>query len=142
VERIQGRRKRSSPIQSRHGGASSLRAREQRVPVLESCSFAVSRLIGEHVLSVQQGRALAINACSGGMLLLTSYAPEVEQLLTIQLPTRMAADKRMRVADVRWTRTVSFDPHRTLYLAGVRFLEQHQASVSGTPHQRLLAAKN
>ena len=97
--------------------------RDTRVAVMERCAFALSQMIGEHIVAVHEGVALVLNVSSGGMLLLMSHAPEFGQHLTIGMPRGIATDDGVRLADVRWTRAVAHSGRRMKYLTGVRFLE-------------------
>jgi hypothetical protein len=103
--------------------AERIRERDTRVAVMERCAFAISQLIGEHIVAVHEGVALVLNVSSGGMLLLMSHAPEFGQHLTIGLPRGVATDDGVRLADVRWIRAVGPSGRRMKYLTGVRFLE-------------------
>ncbi len=99
-----------------------LRRRAQRVELIESCPFEMSEDIGGGMIILHEGEALSINVSSGGLLLLMDQAPQVGQVLKVQVPTQIRSTNSLTLVEVRWTRQVLAETPSIRYLVGVRSL--------------------
>jgi hypothetical protein len=70
----------------------------------------------------RQGKGLSLNVSSGGMLLMMDAQPQVNQALTIQVPTPINMAKTPTLAEIRWTRKVPFQTDNGVYFVGLKFL--------------------
>lgn len=73
-------------------------------------------------LLFQEGEARSINVSSGGMLLLMSHTPDVQQVFEVYTPTAGNQATALALVTVRWTRQISMDSSEGLSLVGVEFL--------------------
>jgi len=69
----------------------------------------------------QNGLALSLNVCSGGMCLLMDVAPQRQEVLRVHVPMPIALVKTPTLAEVCWSRRVPFD-HNGLYFVGMKFV--------------------
>ena len=70
----------------------------------------------------RQGRGLSLNVSSGGMLLMMDTQPQVNQALTIRVPTPINMAKTPTLAEIRWTRKLPFQTDDGVYFVGLKFL--------------------
>src|SRR5688572_3278410 len=52
------------------------------------------------------GKALSLNICSGGILLLMEVAPRIECVVTLRVPTPILTAETPTLAEVRWVRKI------------------------------------
>jgi hypothetical protein len=69
----------------------------------------------------RRGKALTLNVSSGGMLLIMDYAPEVLQLLKVNVPASLEMVNIPTLAEVAWTRPLPLSPHNA-HFVGVKFV--------------------
>ena len=70
----------------------------------------------------RQGKGLSLNVSSGGMLLMMDTQPQVNQALTIRVPTPINMAKTPTLAEIRWTRKLPFQTDDGVYFVGLKFL--------------------
>jgi hypothetical protein len=83
------------------------------------CSYEVLEAIEEQSVVITQGKAVALNRSTQGMLLFMRQAPHAKQLIEVHTP-RSRWCRTMMVLDVRWTRLVQVESFGDLYLVGCR----------------------
>ncbi len=96
--------------------------RSERVAVWRSCPYAMTEWRDSDTLLFQEGEARSINVSSGGMLLLMSNTPDVQQVFEVYTPTAGKEATALALVTVRWTRQISMDSSQGLSLVGVEFL--------------------
>ncbi len=69
-----------------------------------------------------EGDAHSINVSAGGMLLLMSHTPDIQQVFEVYTPIPGEAAMALAVVAVRWTRQVVVDAPEGLSMVGVEFL--------------------
>jgi hypothetical protein len=71
-----------------------------------------------------EGKALSLNISSGGMLVLMEQAPDVNQVLKVNVPTPVTVAETPTLAEVRWARRVPFGNGigDGPYLVGLKFM--------------------
>jgi hypothetical protein len=71
-----------------------------------------------------EGKALSLNISSGGMLVLMEQAPDVNQVLKVNVPTPVTVAETPTLAEVRWARRVPFGKGigDGPYLVGLKFM--------------------
>ena len=74
------------------------------------------------LLTAHKGKGLSVNVSSGGMLLMMDHQPQVNQALTISVPTPIHMAKTPTLAEVCWMRKLPFATFPGIYFAGVKFL--------------------
>jgi len=62
----------------------------------------------EDLVARQEGAGITINVGSGGLCLLMDWAPEVQEVLRLQIPMPVPSAKTPTLAEVRWVRTLPF----------------------------------
>lgn len=67
-------------------------------------------------------KALSLNLSQGGMLLLMTYIPSVDQVLRLQIPTMSGPTHVPTLAEVRWVRAVPLPSSIGVNFVGVKFL--------------------
>ena len=70
----------------------------------------------------RQGKGLSVNVSSGGMLLMMDHQPQVNQALTIRVPTPIHMAKTPTLAEIRWMRKLPFQTFPGIYFVGLKFL--------------------
>ena len=82
------------------------------------------KLLGPTVTAGHNGKALSLNICSGGMLLLMDGAPRIESVVKLHVPTPILTARTPTLAEVRWVRKVPFDEggHQDLHFVGMKFI--------------------
>jgi hypothetical protein len=75
----------------------------------------------EEQFTSHRGKALAINVSSGGMLLLMDHAPDVMQVLKVNVPMTVHLTQIPTLAEVAWTRPVPMGPN-DLHFVGLKFV--------------------
>ncbi len=75
-------------------------------------------------ISVRGGKALSLNISRGGMLILMDQAPDVEQVLKVNVPTPITVAETPTLAEVRWIRKLPFgEPTGNgAYFVGLKFM--------------------
>lgn len=96
--------------------------RSERVAVLRWCPYAMTEWRDSDTLLFREGEALSINVSSGGMLLLMSHTPDVQQVFEVSTPRAGKEATALALVTVRWTRQTSKDSSEGLSLVGVEFL--------------------
>jgi hypothetical protein len=101
-----------------------LQKHHERVSLLRQVPFEFTTQVDDPSDSGRNGKALSINISSGGMLLLMDYAPEVDQVLKVLVPTPTTLAGTPTLAEVRWTRRLPFDTQKgeATYFVGLKFL--------------------
>ena len=69
----------------------------------------------------RRGKALTLNISSGGMLVVMDHAPELLQLLNLNVPTPINMTHIPTLAEVAWTRPLPMGPH-DLHFVGLKFV--------------------
>src|SRR5574341_387625 len=59
-------------------------------------------LLGPKVTVGHNGKALSLNICSGGMLLLMEGAPRLDCVIKLHVPTPILSARTPTLAEVRW----------------------------------------
>src|SRR5437867_7810709 len=99
--------------------------RRNRVPLMRPVRYerteAFSEAGGVEGHEGQNGLALSINVCSGGMCLLMDSAPEKQEVLRVHVPMPIAPSKTPNLAEVRWKSPVPLGQNG-LYIVGVKFV--------------------
>jgi len=99
--------------------------RENRFPLMRPVSYerteAFSEAGGVEGHEGQNGLALSLNVCSGGMCLLMDWEPQRQEVLRVHVPMPIALSKTPTLAEVCWRRPVPFD-HNGLYFVGMKFV--------------------
>jgi len=82
------------------------------------------KLLGPRVTVGRNGKALSLNICSGGMLLLMEGAPRMESVVKLHVPTPVLTARTPTLAEVRWVRKIPFDEgvYQGLYFVGMKFI--------------------
>lgn len=82
------------------------------------------KLLGPKVTIGHNGKALSLNICSGGMLLLMEGAPRMECVVKLHVPTPILTARTPTLAEVRWVRKIPFDEggYQGLYFVGMKFI--------------------
>lgn len=93
----------------------------RKVPY-EYTSDIESDLFLAHLPAFRKGTALSLNISPGGMLLLMRDAPELDQVLKVEVPTPVQHARTPTLAEVRWTRQIPLTQLEDLHLVGIRFL--------------------
>ena len=104
--------------------SSHLQNHHERVPLLRPVPFEMTTQVDDPSNLAGSGKALSLNISSGGMLVLMEYAPEVEQVLKVLVPTPTNLAGTPTLAEVRWTRKLPFGSARNdgAYFVGLKFL--------------------
>ena len=104
--------------------ATDLQKHQERVALLRPIPFEMTTQINGPSDPVINGKALSLNISSGGILVLMDYAPEVEQVLKILVPTPTNSVGTPTLAEVRWTRKVPFGRQngQGTYFVGLKFI--------------------
>lgn len=76
---------------------------------------------GEDSIVIQQGKALALNVSSDGILLLMDQVPQVQQLLRVHTPRSNSSHTSM-LFEVCWTSQVQTGLHDCKGLVGCRLI--------------------
>ncbi|HSL04351.1 MAG TPA: hypothetical protein VK901_12555 [Nitrospiraceae bacterium] len=92
---------------------------EARMDYRHLCSYEVIEAIKEESVVIEQGKAIALNRSTEGMLLFMRQAPHVTQLIEVRTP-RSRWGRTMNVFDVRWITPVQVESFGNLYLVGCR----------------------
>ena len=99
--------------------------RIDRFPLMRPVSYerteAFSEARGLEGHEGQNGLALSINVCSGGMCLLMNWEPEQQEILRVHVPMSIAVSKTPTLAEVCWTRPVPLSSNG-LYFVGLKFV--------------------
>ena len=69
-----------------------------------------------------KGKGLSVNVSSGGMLLMMDHQPQVNQALTISVPTPIHMAKTPTLAEIRWTRRLPLQTSPGIYFVGLKFV--------------------
>lgn len=100
-----------------------------RIPLMRTVPYTRSVMPDEEVCASledpaaeREGVGLSMNLSSGGILLVMSEAPDVEQVLKVCVPTPITGVETPTLAEVRWARELSVGAQSTLYLVGLKFL--------------------
>ena len=100
-----------------------------RIPLMRTVPYTLSVMPDEGFCASledpaaeREGVALSMNLSSGGILLVMSEAPDVEQVLKVCVPTPITGVETPTLAEVRWARELSGGAQSTLYLVGLKFL--------------------
>ncbi|MGH7250350.1 MAG: hypothetical protein ACREIK_00670 [Nitrospiraceae bacterium] len=82
------------------------------------------KLLGPKVTMGHNGKALSLNICSGGMLLLMEGAPRMESVVKLHVPTPVLTARTPTLAEVRWVRKVPFEEggSQDLHFVGMKFI--------------------
>lgn len=94
----------------------------ERVALLRPISYQASVPLEDEPRFDRSGKALSLNISSGGILLLMDWAPPVEQVLKVNVPTPLTAAETPTLAEVRWVRKVPFGVDDSLCFVGLKFL--------------------
>jgi hypothetical protein len=105
--------------------APSSQQHPERVALLRQIPYEISPSLYEELPEMglgHRGKALSLNICSGGILLLMNHEPEVHQVMKVQVPTPVNLARTPTLAEVRWVRKVPYEIHDGLYFVGVKFV--------------------
>jgi hypothetical protein len=82
------------------------------------------KLLGPKVTVGHNGKALSLNICSGGMLLLMEEAPRMESVVKLHVPTPILSARTPTLAEVRWVRHIPFEDGGSpaLHFVGMKFI--------------------
>jgi len=82
------------------------------------------KLLAPKVTAGHNGKALSLNICSGGMLLLMDEAPRMECVVKLHVPTPILTARTPTLAEVRWVRKIPFDEggYQGLCFVGMKFI--------------------
>ncbi len=83
------------------------------------CSYEVLEAIEEESVVIGQGKAIALNRSTEGLLLFLRQAPYAKQLIEVHI-LRFGLGRTVNVFDVRWIRPVQVKSLGNLYLVGCR----------------------
>ena len=81
------------------------------------CLYKVLEAIEEESVVIEQGKAIALNQSTKGILLFMRQAPHARQLIEVHTP-RYRWSRAVTVFDVRWIRPVQVGSFGNLYLVG------------------------
>lgn len=105
--------------------ASSQQKHAERVTVIRlieyECTSPMDPDLFEQPFQSRQGKALAINISSGGMLVIMDHAPEVSQILRVHVPIALNKGEIPTLAEVVWTRPVPMGA-QGLHFVGLKFV--------------------
>jgi hypothetical protein len=90
---------------------------ESRMDSRLLCSYEMIEAIEEESVVIEQGKAIALNRSTEGMLLCMRQAPHARQLIEVHTP-RYRWSRAVTVFDVRWIRPVQVGSFGKLYLVG------------------------
>lgn len=88
--------------------STDLQKHDERIALLRPIPFEMTTQADDPEDRGRAGKALSLNISSGGMLVLMDYAPPVEQVLKVLVPTPTALAGTPTLAEVRWTRKMPF----------------------------------
>jgi len=93
-------------------------------PELEDDDDEEEKLLGPTVTVGHNGKALSLNICSGGILLLMEGAPPMESVVKLHVPTPILSATTPTLAEVRWVRKIPFEEggSQDLHFVGMRFI--------------------
>jgi hypothetical protein len=92
---------------------------ESRMDSRLLCSYEMIEAIEEESVVIEQGKAIALNRSTEGMLLCMRPAPHVMQMIEVRIPCYRWC-RTATVFDVRWIRSVHMESFGHLYLVGCR----------------------
>ena len=99
--------------------------RIDRFPLMRRVSYerteAFSEAGGVEGHEGQNGLALSINVCSGGMCLLMDWEPDIQDVLRVHVPMPATLATTPTLAEVRWRRPVPLG-REGLYFVGLKFV--------------------
>lgn len=101
---------------------SSHQKHSERAALLRSITYKFTVPLEHEPEFDRVGKALSVNISSGGILLLMDWAPQVEQVLKVNVPTPLAMAETPTLAEVRWVRKVPFGTDHGLCFVGLKFL--------------------
>jgi hypothetical protein len=90
-------------------------------PIQYEMTSPIDHELFEEQFASRQGKALAINVSSGGMLLLMDRAPDIMQVLKVHVPMTSHLMQIPTLAEVAWTRPVPIGPNN-LHFVGLKFV--------------------
>lgn len=67
------------------------------------------------------GRALTVNISADGMLVIMDHAPDVSQVIKVQVPIPLHKGAIPTLTEVAWTHSVPMSPH-DLHFVGLKFI--------------------
>ena len=105
------------PISPEHGA----RRQEHRVSEQRVCSYALCESIDDAGVVIQEGEAYSLNRSHHGILLLMAYPPDAKRILELHIPEAKWR-RSLNLYEVQWTKPVSIDSRRDLYLVGCRLM--------------------
>ena len=83
------------------------------------CSYEVLEAIEEESVVIGQGKAIALNRSTEGVLLFLRQAPRAKQLIEVHMPG-FGLGRTVNVFDVRWSRPAHVKPLGHLFLVRCR----------------------
>lgn len=83
------------------------------------CSYEMIEAIEEESVVIEQGKAIALNRSTEGMLLCMRRAPHMMQMIEVRIPCYRWR-RTATVFDVRWIRSVHMESFGHLFLVGCR----------------------
>ena len=100
---------------------------EMRFALMQEISYDLIGVVKDGGFKTEKfpgsrGRALLLNISSGGLLFLMKEAPELDQVLKVDVPTPIDDTKTPTLAEVRWVRKVPFFTPQGVQMVGVKFL--------------------
>ncbi len=96
----------------------------ERAALLRAIPYEMTSPESGQNISARRGKALSLNISSGGMLILMDQAPDVEQVLRVNVPTPITVAETPTLAEVRWTRKLPFGKQNVneAYFVGLKFM--------------------
>ena len=96
----------------------------ERVALLRPIPYELTKPVDGPTMLACEGKALSLNISSGGMLVLMEQAPDVNQVLKVNVPTPVTVAETPTLAEVRWARRVPFGKGTGdgPYLVGLKFM--------------------
>ena len=113
-----------------HWPLTSMKAEHRnRTPLMRAVPYTLSAIPDSEIVTDleslatdREGVALSMNLSSGGILLVMSEAPALQQVLKVCVPTPITGVETPTLAEVRWSRQLSLGVPTPLYLVGLKFL--------------------
>jgi hypothetical protein len=104
--------------------AYSQKSHSERLTLLRPIQYEITTPVEAPVASTHKRKALSLNISSGGMLVLMDHVPDLNQVMKVCVPTPVSLVETPTLAEVRWSRQVSFwqGDETEPYLVGLKFL--------------------
>ncbi len=102
----------------------SQKSHSERAALLRPILYEMTTSVEAPAASTHTGKALSVNISSGGMLVLMDQVPAIEQVMKVYVPTPISMAETPTLAEVRWTRKLSFGkPNGNgAYSVGLKFM--------------------